>query len=181
MKTKTVIAAAVVLVVILFAAIFFTFLHKPPQVITVRHVKSVQLGKVTTLTFEITNHTEQTYLIDPHWVQARNGLAWPITDKSSNPFFCYPFLSSHRSVTATFNMTNLPAGSPLRLRMMAGKDLPGLEGMFFRLDLRFRQGQNQVSVNPFDKKTKVASSTLIFSDEFVAPEPELTSKANVEK
>ncbi len=163
MKAKTIIAGAVLLVVLLFVAILFTFLSKPPQIITVRHVKSVQIGNVTTLTFEITNHTDQTYLLDPVWVQARNGIAWPITDKFSSPF-----LSAHRPLTATFNMTNLPTGSPLRLRMTAGKDLPGVKGLFFRLDLRFRQGQKQVSVNPFDKKTKVASSTLIFSDEFVA-------------
>jgi hypothetical protein len=74
-------------------------------------------------------------------------------------------------VTATVNLTNLPTGSPLRLMMTVGKELPGLKGLFLRLDLRFRQGQKQISVNPFDKKMKVASSTVIFSDEFVELEP----------
>jgi hypothetical protein len=138
-KSKTIIAGAVLLVVLFFATIIFTFLPKPPQSITVRYIKSVQSGKATTITFEITNHTDQTYLLDPVWVRTRNGLAWPITDKFSNPMF-----NPHRSVTATFNLTNLPTGSPLRLMMTVGKELAGLKGLFLRLDLRFRQGQKQI-------------------------------------
>ena len=166
MRTKPIIAGAVI-IAILLSIVFITARPSLPS-ITVRHIKSVRSGDWVVATFEITNQTDQNYLLIPVWVKARNGLAWPLTDH-----FSIPILGPYRSVTATFNMTNLPAGSPVRLRLDAIKELAGLERFFMRFDLRFRQGQRNVSLNPLDKSVRVFSSkqAVILSDEFVEPEP----------
>lgn len=44
-RPKAIIAGAVLLVAILFAGILFIFLHKPPQDITVHHIKSPSMGQ----------------------------------------------------------------------------------------------------------------------------------------
>jgi hypothetical protein len=54
--------------------------------------------------------------------------------------------------------------------MSVAKELGGLEGLFTRLDLRFRG--RKVPLNPFDKTMTVFSSkpSQIVSEEFVEPE-----------
>lgn len=79
MKTKAIIAAAVVIATPLLTAIVFITYRPSPPAITVRHVKSVRSGDWVAATFEITNHTDLGYLVDPFYVVARNGLGWPIT------------------------------------------------------------------------------------------------------
>src|SRR5713226_7445378 len=73
------------------------------------------------------------------------------------------------TIPLRFRCPILPTRSPLRLTMHAHKELKaGLAGLFMRLDLRFRHGNKKLSLNPFDKKTKVfAKPTEIVSDEFV--------------
>jgi hypothetical protein len=69
-------------------------------------------------------------------------------------------------------MTNLPAGSPLRLMLYAAKELTGLERFSRQLDLRFRQGEKNVTLNPFDKRSPFFGPPIqIVSAEFVEPEP----------
>jgi len=70
-------------------------------------------------------------------------------------------------------MTNLPPGVPLRLTLSGGKGLRGLEGLIKRFEIRFRYGQKNTPLNPFDKSFQVLSDpTTILSQEFVLPKPQ---------
>jgi len=75
-KTKAIVAGAVVLALLLFTAMLLTGPRRPPQNITVRHVGSVWSSNIVTLTFEITNHTADPYIFFPFEVQVRNGNGW---------------------------------------------------------------------------------------------------------
>ena len=196
MSRTPIIAGVVGIAVLLCVTILFTVPRPSPPPITVRHVRSIQsgrwfsatfgitnppiwLGRVNrtfdsgvTAIFEITNHTSSIYHIEPVSFEVRNGLVWKkcfAFDHSPLPLALRP----HASETTAFNMTNLPTGSPLRLRMCFRKELAGLERLFMRFDLRFRQGHRNVSLNPFDKSLSVFSSkqAVILSDEFVEQEP----------
>jgi len=76
MRTKAIVAGAVVLVVLLCFAILLSVPRHPPQGFTVRRLGSIQSGNVTTMTFEITNHTADRYIFHPFEVQVRNGKRW---------------------------------------------------------------------------------------------------------
>lgn len=166
MRTKPIIIIGAVVAVLFLTAIVFIGARPFPSGITVRHLKSVQSGGWVAATFEFTNHTDQNYLLDPLYVEARNGVGWPIAGPFSSPI-----LGPHRSATATFNITNLAAGCAVHLRVLGNKESAGLERFFMRLNMRFRQGQKSVSLNPLDEGLRAFSKpTVIVSDEFVAPE-----------
>jgi hypothetical protein len=60
--------------------------------------------------------------------------------------------------------------SRFHLRVLGNKESAGLERLFMRLNMRFRQGQKGVSLNPLDKGLRAFSKpTVIVSDEFVEP------------
>jgi len=142
-----------------------------PPAITVRHIKSVRYGGVVLATFEITNHTGSVYHIYPFLVEVRNGPLWRT---------CFLFNSASDlevgpggDHSITFQMADLPTGSPLRLTMQAHKELKaGLAGLFDRFEMRFRFGMKSVSVNPFRKTGRVFSRpTELLSQEFIEPGP----------
>jgi len=169
---RRLVSVAIVVTVGLLLTILVLIPRPPSPPIMVHHIKSVRSGNLVTATFEITNHTTSHYFVYPVAVEVRNGSVW-ITCFDFNSF-PGPILGPHGFDTPTFDMTNLPTGSPVRLRMSVGKELAGLEGLFIRLDLRFRRGQKKVPINPFDETTEVFSSkpTQVVSDEFKPKERE---------
>jgi hypothetical protein len=166
MGKKAVMGAAVLLAVLL-GAIVFVFGRQPPSpAITVRHVQSVQSGSVTTMTFEITNHSTKGYLVYLWCVEANGGPVWR-TCFDLRPQPALPLYGLAHSQISTLKTTNVPTGLPLRLRMGASKECVGLETLFPRLGFRLRGGQ--ISLNPFDKTKVFGVPTPIVSDEFVEP------------
>ena len=186
MRTKPIIAGAVLIAILLLTTIVFITARPSPSAITVRHIKSVQSGGGVTATFEIKNHTARTYSVYPLSVEVSNGPVWKACADFSSPSFPIDNLGPHASMTRTFYMTDLPTGSPLRLRLQGQKELVGLDSFFMRLNLRFRQGQKNVSLNPFDKTrvflTPIQIVTIqIVSDEFVESEQNQLGQGNSEK
>ncbi|MGH7973517.1 MAG: hypothetical protein ACREIC_32780 [Limisphaerales bacterium] len=172
MKTKAVVAGAVVLVVLLFLAILLTVPRKSQQDITVRHVKSVQSADITTMTFEVKNHTDTPYIFFPSEVQVRNGSAWTkfqgfdITTIHPNPTVGPMALASY-----TVNVTNLPAKSVVRFSIRPQKILLGVNGFVRRAELNLKKqggGGGGVSMNPYDRNSSVYGlPTEVASEEFV--------------
>ena len=168
-KTKAIIAGAVVLVVLLFIAMLFTVPRKPPppQEVTVRHVGSVQFGNVTTMTFEVTNHTADPYIFCPFELQVRNGNAWTkfqgFDITKIDPF---PTLAPRGLASYTVNVTNLLAGSVVRFSIRPQKVLLGVNGFVRRAELEVKGGG--IPLNPYDKNSQVFGlSTEVVSEEWV--------------
>ena len=64
--------------------------------------------------------------------------------------------------------TDLPTGSPLRMRFLVEKEATGLELLALRFDLRFRQGRKDISLNPFKPTFNIyGKAKLVMSDEFI--------------
>jgi hypothetical protein len=174
-KTKAIVAGAVVLVVLFFLAMLLIVSRKPAQAIAVRHVKSVQSGNVTTMTFEIKNHTANPYVFVPYEVQVRNGDVWIKFQTVDD----YEFLRKRSVIPAigptglvyrTMDVTNLPAKSVVRVSMRSSKQLLGLSGLFMRakLNWEFRGSGPHIPLNPFDSKSSPwGKPTEVTSDEFV--------------
>ena len=173
---KTAVIVDVVVIAVVIAATLIAPVQPRSPAITIRHIKSVKSGDWVAATFEIKNHTARTYSVYPVSVEVSNGLVWKACADFSSQSFPIDDLGPHGSVSRTFYTTNLPTGSPLRLRLLGNEDLAGLDSFFMRLHSRFLEGHKNVSLNPFDK-TRVFPETLDFvSDEFVEPEQKQTAK-----
>lgn len=170
MKRKPITASAVGFVLVLFLGIVFALAHGPARTISVRHLNSVQSGKLTTATFAITNHTSNRYFVLPRSVEAHGRAKWKT---------CFEFtdvieteLSPTGHATLMLEMANLPSGTPLRLSLILIKELRGPKGFFGRLRLILVDKVNDVPLNPFDMNSAIGSHPIsIKSDEFVEPEP----------
>lgn len=158
-RTKALVAGAVLILLLLFTALLLTFARKPAQQITVRHVGSVQSSNITTMTFEIKNHTTDPYIFFPFEVQVRNGNGWikfqgfDITKIHPTPTVKPAGLASY-----TVSVTNLPAGSVVRLSILPQKILLGVNGFVRRAELNLKNqggGGSAVSLNPYDRNTQV--------------------------
>jgi len=95
--------------------------NTPSSVATVRHVKSVRSeGTLTTFTFEITNHTADTYTFVPVAVEVCNQAVWKecfnLRD-GQGVAHAARFLAPHMPVLYTFKAPGLPLGPPLRVRL----------------------------------------------------------------
>ena len=172
MTTKAIVAS-VVLVVLLFFAMLLVVSHKPPQAITVRHIKSVQSADVTTMTFEIKNRTAAPFLFSPYAVQVRNGNARTnFQDVDYHQEFGPP-IGPTGLVYCTVSVTHLPAKSVVRFSVTTAKQLLGLSGLFTRVELNWKLrrgnfGWSALSLNPYDKNSPaLGKPTEITSDEFV--------------
>jgi len=84
-----------------------------------------------------------------------------------------PLLGPHEYCSSTLELKNLPLGSPLRLKVGVSKELPALEGLFRRLDLRFRRGVKGIPLNPFNKSSRLrlySKEAPTVSEEFIEPQ-----------
>jgi hypothetical protein len=166
-KPKAIIACAVVFVLLFFLAMLLIISSKPPQEITVRHVKSVQSSNVTTMTFEIKNHTTDRYAFSPFEVQVRNGTAWTKFQDfdMSKPT---PLIAGRAVVSYTENVTNLPAGSTVRFAIRQQPVLLGLNGFIRRAEIKLKNPTSMVSLNPYSKHSLVVDfPTAVWSEEWV--------------
>ena len=170
MRTKAIVAGAVVLVVLLCFAILFSVPRHPPQDFTVRHVGSIQSGNVTTMTFEITNHTADPYIFFPSEVQVRNGNRW-------TKFQGFDITKIHPTLkidpkglaSYTVNVTNLPSKSVVRFSIRPQKLLLGVDGFVRRAELKVKkQGGVGLPLNPYDRKSQVyGQPSEVVSEEWV--------------
>ena len=159
MGTKAIVV--VLIAVLLFVALLLTIPRKPPQDITVRHVGSVQSGNVTTMTFEIKNHTATPYVFLPFEVQVRNGNAWTKFQgfgiDTTNPT---PPVGPMGLASYTINVTNLPAKSVVRFSIRPQKTLLGFNGFVRRAELKLKNQGGGISLSPFDRNSKVSECPL---------------------
>ena len=171
MRTKPIIAGAVVAVLFLTSIVFIISRPSPPP-IKIRQIKSVQSGGWVTATFEITNQTASTYVFFPVQVEVRSGAAWKKCFEFDNAYALPPSVGAHGCKTYdAVGMGLLPKGFSLRFRLRAQKILTGLNGFIRRFKLNLRPGIPHMPLNPFDKTSTVAGPPVeIVSDEFVVPE-----------
>jgi hypothetical protein len=159
-RTKAIIAGAVVLALLLFVAFLFTAPRKPPQNITVSHVESAESAGITTMTFEIKNHTTDPYIFFPYEVQVRNSNDWTrFQALGSTRIQPIPTLAPKGVVSYTVNVTNLHAGSVVRFAIRVQKTLMGVQGFARRAELDLKgagaSGGTGISLNPNDKNSSV--------------------------
>jgi hypothetical protein len=156
-KTKAAIAGAVVLAVVL-SAILLLVHRGQRQAIAIRHVKSAQSGDVTTMTFEITNHTSSPYMFLPFGVYVRNGNVWTMTGfplilGNINPANLE--LAPRGVVSYTVNVTNLPANSGVRFSISTHRMLLGVQGFVSRICWNVKARRKLFPLNPFDKNNRI--------------------------
>ncbi len=173
MSTKVIVASAVPVAGLLFLAIFFALPRQMAQALTVRHVKSVQLDNVTTMTFEITNHTASSYIFYPFEMRIRNGNTWSnfqsFTASTIHPI---PTVDPMAFASYTLNVTNLPGGAVVRFAIRAQQTLMGVNGFVRRAELNVKSraagGGGGISLNPYDGNSKVFGlPTEIETEEFI--------------
>lgn len=180
MRTKAIIAGVVLSAVFLFAAM--PFIVRPRQPITLRHVKSVRSGNVTTVTFEITNHTADLYIFNPFEVQVQNGSVWTnvrgFDDSTTLRAILTPIptIDPKGRATYMFDVTNLPAGSVVRFKIRPAKALMGVSGFLKRVEFNLKRlgqgGGPWPPLNPNDKRTHVFGlPSEVTSEEFVEQGP----------
>jgi hypothetical protein len=173
-RTKVIVAGAVVLVVLLFAGVLLTVYRKAPPGITVRHVKSVQSAGITTMTFAIKNHTGNLCVFVPFEVQVRNRSTWTkFQGYDTYPMYPgSPTLGPKGTVSYSVNVANLPPKSVVRFTIRAQKTLLGFKGLVRRVQVNLKKEgpAGGFPLNPYDKNSQVFGfPTEVASDEFVEP------------
>jgi hypothetical protein len=165
----------------ILVAILLTAPHHPPHDITIRHIGSVHhLGDVTTLAFEITNHTADRYFFHPSEIQLREGNAW-VKFRAVDQFpYKFSELAPRAAVSLyTVDVTNLPVGSVVRFKIRPQKVLLGLDGFIRRaeLDLKRQTGASRrpwISLNPYDTNGSVwGLPTEVVCEEWVETEADM--------
>jgi len=168
------------LTVMILVAILLTAPRRPPQDITIRHIGSVHhSGEVTTLAFEITNHTADRYIFVPKEVQVRKGNDW-VKFRGFERAMTFPTLAPRAVVSIyTVDVTNLPVGSAVRFKIRPQKVLLGLDGFIRRAELdlnKQRQGAGRpwIPLNPYDTNgTVYGRATELVSEEWVETEVDM--------
>ena len=169
-RRRLIVAGVVVAPSFVFIAFAIALIRLTPPAITVRHVKSVPTGQAMAATFDITNHTSNTYFLCPNLVEACHGAQWKPCFKFSEDYESELRLDSHKSLT--FAVTNLPSGSPLRVSLHVFKELRGVRAFPRLLRDRLANKEPLLTPNPFDKSEAITSQvSSIVSDEFMVPEP----------
>src|SRR5689334_8836187 len=117
----------------------FIVTRRPALDFTVRHVKSVQSGEITTISFEIKNYTADPYIFFPFEVRVRNGTNWTkfqgFDISKINP---HPTLNPGGVASYTVSVTNLPPGSVVRFSIRPQKILLGINGFVRRAELNLK-------------------------------------------
>jgi len=154
------------------------------RAITVSHVKTIGHGPSATAIFMVSNQTPDLYFVCSPCIEAHYGSFWKERPEAISGYAA-SILRGHDSYS--FQMTNLPTEVRLRLKVLAGRELPGLQGAFNRLLIRLFGG-TQVSVDPFDKLSSVFAKPKPFlSEEFteaslpVSHEPKPSANGSASK
>jgi hypothetical protein len=169
-KTKGIIAGAALCALLLFAVMFLSVHRGPRRVVTVGQVKSVHSGAVTTMTFEITNNTTDTYVFHPFSIQVRDGQSW--TTFQVFQLFRTPSSSDIDPGGVAFysvDATNLPVGATVRICVKSRKLLSGVERFIKLSQLELSKPRiRAMSLNLFNGRRRVyGKTTEVFSEEWV--------------
>ena len=173
MKTKLVLTGAVVLTLLLFTLITVSVSRLPAELISIRHLNSVQSGRVTTMTFEITNHTADPYIFSPFQVQLRNGNAWTKFQGFDTAVHPHPTLAPRGVASCSIDVTNLLPGSVVRFSIRPQKILMGFNGFVRRAELNLQRPAGagpggRISLNPNDPRSAVfGTPTVVVTEEWV--------------
>ena len=184
MQPKALLTLAALAVVGLVCAAVVLFSGSGAPAISVRLVKSVQSGESAVANFNITNHSSRLHILSLSYsVERRNGQVWK--ECSWDDTFRELDLAPRSYQSVQFQMTNVPTGAPLRLKLEGRKELKGVQTLWMRFRVRFVLGEKGLPLNPFDRNSHVFQNpTPIFSDEFVLPSvlappsPEPTPKSS---
>jgi hypothetical protein len=175
MGTRRLMAGGIVIALVVLTIVLLFVVHPSGPPIRLRHVNSVQFGNVVTATFEVTNLTGGSYIFLPGEVEVRDGSVWIRCFEFENYRPRHTTVGAYAAISYTCQMTNLPTGSALRVKIRAQKVLTGLNGFIRRFELNLRQtrsGRPRIPLNPFDKKSKVFGlPSEVESGEFLEPEP----------
>ncbi len=168
MRTKAIVTGVGLIALFCLIATLLSVPRKPPQEITVRHVKSVQSSNVTTMTFEIKNHTADAYIFFPNELEIRTGKEWSkFVAFDIGKFHPSPSVNPMGLASCTIEVTNLPAKSVVRFKIRPQRTLTGLTGLIRRSELNLAN-RGQVPLNPFDRNSKVYGLPIeAVSEEFV--------------
>jgi hypothetical protein len=174
MRRKAIAAGAVVVVLFLFTALLLFAFRKPPQEITLRHVKSIRTEDITEMSFEVKNQTADSYIFYPFEMQIRNRNAWTkFQGFDIKQFHQSPKLSPNGLASCTVNVTNLPAGALVRFGIRSQKVLVGPRGFIRRAEFDLKQRRKGgpgvwIPLNPYDKNSQVYSRpSEVVSEEFI--------------
>ncbi len=173
-KTKLALTGAIVLTLLLFTLILVSVSRLPAELISIRHLNSVQSGRVTMMTFEITNHTADPYIFSPFQVQLRNGNAWTKFEGFDvTAIHPHPTLAPWGVASYSIDVTNLLPGSVVRFSIRPQKILMGLNGFVRRAELNLQRPAGagpggRISLNPNDPSSKVfGPPTVVVTAEWV--------------
>lgn len=170
MGRKPIIVLLLAIILVVLVAVFLVVSRHASPAIVVRHVQSVRSGNVTTLTFEITNHSTAAYVFSPFKVQDRTGTVWSM-DLNNVTLRQPQHLNPMGHASYKVEVTNLAAGSTLRFKINVLKELKGLNTFIKRAELKFRGTGINIPLNPFDKSSRFfALPEEVVSEEFVEPE-----------
>lgn len=170
------VAGGVVFALFLLIALLLTTPRRPPQGITLRHVNSFRTDNVTTMRFEVKNHTSDPYIFFPFEVQVRTGNSWTkLQGFDLTMIHPVPKLDPAGLASYTLGVTNLPAGTAVRFTIRPQKVLLGINGFVRRAELEVERkargtpgAGGGVSLNPYDRSSHVyGMPTEVVSEEFV--------------
>ena len=176
MRARAIVAGAVVLAILFIAWLFF-IPRKPPQDITLRHIKSLRTENMTSMSFEVKNRTANPYIFFPFQVQIRNGNGWTnFQDFDMTKIHPSPKIGPKALASYTLYVTNLPAGSHVRFVIRPQKVLLGASGFIRRAELEMDRkrrgtGGSGIPLNPYDKSSQVYGMPIeVVSEEFIEAE-----------
>lgn len=181
----------VVVVILTFvgvtAVLVFAYLQRKlveVQPITLRYVQTGQFnngGYITSGTiFWATNHTRNTQFVMLSAIEVKVGTNWVTQSRPVLPLLfqppgtrsTQPLLNPHDAGYATLQLSNPPAGTTWRLRVIVERRLTGIGDAWahFRaypvmLARRLRTGDTDIPVNPFSKAWSFSRVTDVTSQE----------------
>jgi hypothetical protein len=165
-KTKAIVAGAVVLALLLSAILLSADRGLPPQPVTVRHVGTVLSEGVTQMTFEITNHTVNTFGVYSLEIQVRDGNSWRCWRHCRHEN--YATLTSRGNASFTVNVANLPDTSIMRFLMSSQRILSGLNGFVKCVEWDVKTRSLALPLIPFDSRSAVYGDEIeVVSKEWV--------------
>jgi hypothetical protein len=172
MKTKGIVIGAMVLLAVLFAAVTLSGFRSLGPSFTVRHVNSVCSNGITTMTFEITNHTAEPCIFQPFELQIQNTNGWSQFQDFDKPGIRpHPPLDAFGVAIFTIKIVNLPGKSAVRFSARVEKSLLGIEGFVIRAKVNWkRRGGSGIllPLNPYDKNSHIyGKPTKVMSEEWV--------------
>lgn len=178
MGKKAIVAGVVGIVFLAVITLIFFAARAASPGLTARHIKTVQSGSSLSMTLQISNRTANGFIFYPFKLEAREGTGWKTRCKFEAPsFHPTPEVAPYSFTNLTFEVTNAPLGSSLRLTIRVQEILTGPKGFLRRVQVRHNDnisgsGGKPFPLNPYDKWSKVFGKPIeVVTEDFVLPEP----------